>query len=118
MKEREIILINSYLESSIENLEQSISSILSSDRKLLINASKEELERKNLDQYLKYCRDNLKHQICGDSKLRSIIESNKSSIEIVVVLVDLLAPYVGSPPAAMVSTLLLKKGINKLCSGD
>ena len=118
MTERDKILISSYLESSETNLEQSISSILSSERELLVNASKEELDKKNLNQYLLYCRRQLKTQICGDSQVRSIIESNKSNIEIIIVLVDFLAPFVGSPPAAMVATLLLKKGISNLCDED
>jgi hypothetical protein len=111
-------LIELYLTYNEEQIEQSIGRILLSyDGKPIQAESNKEKLHERIEAYLDEKHIIFRKIICEDWGLDGKMQSNAyySNVELVAAITDLIAPYVGVPPAAIVATLIFKRGLKTLC---
>jgi hypothetical protein len=112
-------LIASYAQASEEDLELSLGRILLSSE-IGPTAAAAADDKRALDRVSEYLNTKwaiFRAVVCVHIDLDGKLKDNPfaSNLEIIAAISDLIAPVVGLPPAAMVATLLFKRGIDLLC---
>lgn len=119
-KQMQKVVIESYLASSEADIERSVGRILlSREQGFTPAAADDELLMERVRVYLRNKLPIFRQRICVEWDLNRRLRDSEfaDNAEIVAAIADLIAPLVGVPPAAMIATLLFKKGLNQLCGG-
>lgn len=118
-------IVAEYLNNSIEDIELSIGRII-----ILNNNKNENLmypadinisdAREACNEYIKNIYEKLKKRICNDFRLYSVKyqESIEDNIQIVLTVATLIEDISGIVQPIMLASLLVKKGLNKLCENN
>ncbi|MDD5322351.1 MAG: hypothetical protein PHD43_17410 [Methylococcales bacterium] len=110
--------IMSYLISSEEDIESNIGRILlASEAGPTLSSPKDSILLELVTKYFDERLELFRQKICVEWNLDGKFNSGdmESNVELIASLADLLSPIVGAPPAAMVATLLFKRGLKTLC---
>lgn len=113
-------IIEAYLACSEAEIEQSVGRILASTEKGPELAASEENLSEIVTAYLQERYENFRKIICVEWDLDEKIKLGHfaNNVELIAAIADLISPYIGAPPAAMVATLLFKRGLQHICYDD
>lgn len=113
-------IIEEYLKVSEQDIEKTMGRILLSGQGVDVASVEEEKIEKSLRDYLDDKISVFRQKICVEWKFQEKIKNSRlaNNIELIAAIADLISPYVGIPPAALVATLLFKKGLDKLCQAE
>ena len=113
-------IIEEYLKASEQDIEKTMGRILLSGQGVNVASVEEEKIEKSLRDYLDDKIRIFRQKICVEWKFQEKIKNSRfaSNIEIIAAIADFISPYTGIPPAALVATLLFKKGLDKLCQAE
>lgn len=113
-------IIEEYLKASEQDIERTMGRILLSGQGVDVASVEEEKIERSLRDYLDDKISVFRQKICVEWKFQEKIKNSRfaSNIELIAAIADLISPYVGIPPAALVATFLFKKGLGKLCRAE
>ncbi|MDW7675031.1 MAG: hypothetical protein SCK28_10890 [Bacillota bacterium] len=120
ISDQERAMIQQYLMSEETDIERSIGRILLSDRGLETTSV---IDAEALKEYHRYIKEKIqifKHKICVEWNYQEKLKNVNfiDDIHLVAAIADVIAKEVGIIPVFMVASLLVKKGLSKLCSSN